>query len=221
MKAALNLAAKDDARITNVAAWRNLEKLPDTEVRRNRIIDDETIEKIVTAAHAYDADFGLLVETAAQTGAAESELLRLTVADLATDQAEPKLMMPPRKKGRRRIVTPTHRPVPISAALAKKLKKRAAGRAPNAPLLMKPKGDPRIAWDVGRYFGKATAGLSLDETMYGLRHASIVRQLKANVPQTIVAHNHDTSPAMLQRTYARYITTQSDALTRKALIDFE
>ena len=81
------------------------------------------------------------------------------------------------------------------------------------------RGNP--AWDVGRYFGKATAGLSLDETMYGLRHASIVRQLKANVPQTIVAHNHDTSPAMLQRTYARYITTQSDALTRKALIDFE
>jgi hypothetical protein len=35
----------------------------------------------------------------------------------------------------------------------------------------------------------------------------------------VVAVNHDTSIAMLERTYSRYIGDHSDALARRALLD--
>ena len=56
-------------------------------------------------------------------------------------------------------------------------------------------------------------------TIYALRHSSIVRQLLANVPVRIVAVNHDTSIAMIERTYSRFIADHSDVLARKALLD--
>ncbi|MBV9824416.1 MAG: hypothetical protein JO001_01855 [Alphaproteobacteria bacterium] len=55
--------------------------------------------------------------------------------------------------------------------------------------------------------------------MYALRHSSIVRQLLAGVPIRVVAVNHDTSIAMLERTYSRHIGDHSDALARVALLD--
>ena len=58
-----------------------------------------------------------------------------------------------------------------------------------------------------------------DETLYALRHTNIVRQLLAGVPVRIVAVNHDTSIAMIERTYSRYIGDHSDALARAALLD--
>ena len=56
-------------------------------------------------------------------------------------------------------------------------------------------------------------------TAYALRHSSIVRQLLAGVPVRVVAHAHDTSVLMLERTYSRYISDHSDVLTRRALLD--
>jgi hypothetical protein len=56
-------------------------------------------------------------------------------------------------------------------------------------------------------------------TIYALRHSSIVRQLLAGVPVRVVAVNHDTSVAMIERTYSRYIGDHADALARKALLD--
>ena len=56
-------------------------------------------------------------------------------------------------------------------------------------------------------------------TMYALRHSSIVRQLLAGVPVRIVAAGHDTSVAMIERNYSRYITDHADALVRGAMLD--
>ena len=56
-------------------------------------------------------------------------------------------------------------------------------------------------------------------SMYALRHSSIVRQLLAGVPIRVVAVNHDTSIAMLERTYSRHIGDHSDALARVGLLD--
>jgi hypothetical protein len=56
-------------------------------------------------------------------------------------------------------------------------------------------------------------------TIYALRHSAIVRQILAGVPIRVVAVNHDTSIAMLERTYSRYIGDHSDALARRALLD--
>jgi hypothetical protein len=46
------------------------------------------------------------------------------------------------------------------------------------------------------------AGLNPDEvTIYALRHSSIVRQIKANVPIRIIAVSHDTSVRMIEQHY--------------------
>jgi hypothetical protein len=64
------------------------------------------------------------------------------------------------------------------------------------------------------------AGLDPAEvTLYALRHSNIVRQLLAGVPARVVATNHDTSIAMLERTYSRHIGDHADSLTRGALLD--
>ena len=55
--------------------------------------------------------------------------------------------------------------------------------------------------------------------MYALRHSNIVRQILAGVPIRVVAVNHDTSIAMLERTYSRHIGDHADALARGALLD--
>ncbi len=56
-------------------------------------------------------------------------------------------------------------------------------------------------------------------TIYALRHTSVVRQLLANVPIRIVATLHDTSVAMIERTYSRHIGDHSDALARSAMLN--
>jgi hypothetical protein len=54
-----------------------------------------------------------------------------------------------------------------------------------------------------------------------LRHSNIVRQLLGGVPVRVVAVNHDTSVAMLERTYSRYIGDHSDNLSRRAMLDLD
>lgn len=56
-------------------------------------------------------------------------------------------------------------------------------------------------------------------TVYALRHSNIVRQLLANVPIRVVAVNHDTSVAMIEKNYSRFISDHADAMARKALLD--
>lgn len=58
-----------------------------------------------------------------------------------------------------------------------------------------------------------------DATIYALRHSNVVRQLLADVPIRVVAVNHDTSVAMIERTYSRHIADHADALARRALLD--
>ena len=76
--------------------------------------------------------------------------------------------------------------------------------------------------DHTRRFARAAKAAGQDPaevTLYALRHGSIVRQILAGVPIRVVAVNHDTSIAMLERTYSRYIGDHSDALARAALLD--
>jgi integrase len=219
-KAALNLAAENDARITNQRAWKTgLAALPDTHQARNVILDEATVRRIVAEAYRISPEFGMLIETAAVTGSRLSQMARLEVQDVRTDRAAPRLMMPASRKGRGKKAI-HRRPVPITAALAAKLKAHAAGRPATALLLLHPSGD---AWrEVGSFFARAAKGAGQDPgavTMYALRHSSIVRQLLAGVPIRVVAVNHDTSVMMLERTYSQHIGDHSDALARAGLID--
>jgi integrase len=221
-QAALELAAAQDPRITNQNAWRQgLAALPDAEQSRNVIIPEEAILSIISAAHAVSREFGLLVEVAAITGARVSQLARLEVGDLQWDRLDPRLMMPSARKGRGRKRI-ERRPVPIPINLAIVLKQAGAGRPNEAPLLTKPSGDQWRSFDHRHPFARAVATAGLDPaevTIYALRHSSIVRQLLANTPIRVVATLHDTSVVMIERTYSKFITDHSDALSRRALLD--
>ena len=55
--------------------------------------------------------------------------------------------------------------------------------------------------------------------MYCLRHSSIVRMLLRNVPIRLVASLHNTSVAMIEKHYSRYITEHSiDDIARIGLL---
>jgi integrase len=216
-KAALNLAARRDPRITNNAAWRDgLGGISEGFVSRNlqRLTDDE-VRAVVAAAYEISFPFGLYVETAAVTGARPSQVAKLVVADLQ-DGANPRLMVPASRKGRNR--KPAKIPVPITPELAHKL---ATDRPADSPLLLRADGR---AWqpsnnDHARLYRQAAecAGVS-GTTFYSLRHSSIVRALAAGIPVRVVCAAHDTSVAMVERTYSAFITHHTDALMRGALL---
>jgi len=226
LRAALELAAKHDPRIANQRAWKvGLAALPDAHVSRNVILDDATVRRIVAAAYEHDRALGVLVEVAAVTGARISQLARLEVADLQSDGAQPRLLMPLSAKGRTRNKRHERRPVPITPALASALKQEAAGRPSDAPLLLRHNGE---RWGHGRRRHHrndfravaAAAGLDPDQvTLSALRHSSIVRMLVSNTPIRIVATLHDTSVKMIEHTYSRHIASHSDEIARRALLD--
>jgi integrase len=215
LKAALALAARTDKRIANTAAWQNgLKKLPDSEVARNVILPDHTVKALVSGSYDEDRDFGLLVDVLAETGARESQVFRLTPADLQDHLTAPRLMMPTSRKGKNRKIE--YRPLPISTRLAKALRQQANGRAAHAPLFGK-------MWNLAKTFRSVVERLGLGPavTPYALRHSSIARQLLSLVPTRVVAAHHDTSIAMIERNYSRYILGDStEALTRAALLNF-
>jgi integrase len=161
--------------------------------------------------------------TAAVTGARVSQLARLEVADLQSDRPDPRLMMPSSRKGKgvKRI---ERKPVPITSSLAAQLRQAAGNRAHTQPLLLRADGTP---WQPARAdyrwpFIRAVTRVGLDPrtvTLYCLRHSSIVRALLAGVPARVCAVQHDTSIAMLEKSYSAYILDHSDAVARRGLLD--
>jgi hypothetical protein len=62
-------------------------------------------------------------------------------------------------------------------------------------------------------------GLDPDEvSAYSLRHSNIVRQLLRSVPVRVVAATCDTSVAMIERHYSKYIADHADEISRAALL---
>lgn len=233
LKAALNLAADaDEGRtIRSRAPWEiGLSSLADAEEARNVVVNDAVIAALISAAYAESTAFGLFVEVAAVTGSRASQIAGMTVDDLQAS-GEPRLMMPTSKKGRG-VKVVRRQPIPIPVALAEKLRLASHGRSGTAPLLPKPGGgafstsnDHVRPWNRIRKAAnlkpEAIAPYALEDiTLYALRHSSIVRQILRGVPLRVVAALHDTSVAMIERNYSRYIAGQADAIARAALPSF-
>jgi len=226
--AALELATQHDERIKNRQAWEvGLAGLPGAQEARNVIMSDDRVREFVSSAYRVDHQFGLLADTLAITGARPSQAVRLRVEDLHYHPVRPKLMMPKSAKGggRNRSAKKIERySVPITAQLAAKLKAVVKDRADDAPLLLQSDGRP---WDKNpgqnyhRQVDKVVTAIGLDPTvvtMYALRHSSIVRMLLQSVPIRLVASLHNTSVAMIEKTYSKYITEHSDDISRRALL---
>jgi integrase len=169
----------------------------------------------------------LLIDVLAITGARPSQAVRLRIEDLHDHPVRPKLMMPKSGKGggRNRAQKKAERySVPITVQLAARLKEAARGRADDAPLLLQNDDSPwpkHPGQHCHRQIDKIVTAIDLDHTvvtMYALRHSSIVRMLLLNVPIRLVASLHNTSVAMIERTYSRYITEHSDDISRAALL---
>jgi integrase len=219
LKGALNHAAALDPRITNAPTWKiGLASLPDSARARNVILTDHQVRDIVSESYDVSPAFGLLIEVMASTGARPVQLRRLTCGDALTDR----LMMPSSRKGNKGRRTIRHRPVPIPADLAARLKAVAKGKPADAPLMVKDDRAPWEEWalrDPFRLAVKAAKGDPDRITPYSLRHSSVVRMLLRNVPVRIVADLHDTSVAQIEAHYSKYIAHHADELVRRALID--
>jgi integrase len=220
LKAALNLVADLDKRITSRRPWEiGLATLRRAEQSRNVILADDVIRKLIAAAYEQSHQFGLLVEVAAVTGARYSQIARLECQDLQDGKA-PRLMIPSSNKGGGNKQS-VRRPVPVGSPLAERLARAAKGRPAIEPLLRKPSGQPWRKSDHSRPFARAASRAELDPdeaTIYALRHSSIVRQIKANVPIRIIAVSHDTSVAMIERHYSSEIADFADELARAAML---
>jgi integrase len=219
LKACLNLAADQDERITNHRAWEKaLATIPDTTQSRNVILSEDAVRAVVAESYKVSPAFGLLTETAATTGARVSQLARLEVCDVQADRA--RLLMPSSKKGRGSKRIDRH-PVPIPTALAARLVAAGQGRPDNAPLLLKPSGDRWRKSDHLRLFARAAQQAGLDDkaSFNSLRHSNIARALLAGVPIRVVAATRDTSVAMIEATYSRYIGEHSDTIARQGMLD--
>ena len=64
----------------------------------------------------------------------------------------------------------------------------------------------------------ADAGLPAATIPYALRHSSSVRGLRMGLPIRLVAALHDTSVAMIERHYSRWITEGLDELAARAVV---
>jgi hypothetical protein len=124
--------------------------------------------------------------------------------------------MPSSRKGRSR--KPVKRPVPITSELAARL---TSNRPPGEPLLLRTDG---VAWqstshsDHNHLYQAAAERAGISGSITALRHSSIIRALLANVPLRVVSASHDTSAAMIEKTYGLHIADFADAIARNGLL---
>jgi integrase len=219
MKATLNLAARNDKRITNTGEWRAaLKRLKGSnKTRDNIILTDEEIKALVREVYTTDFLRGLWCDVLAETGARESQVRKLKVSDLQDSGSyakTPRLIMPTSMKGKNR--EQSAKPVPITVRLARLLRQASAGHKMHERLI-----EPvrqlaiKIRPEVKRL------GHGPEIVPYSFRHSSIVRMLLKSVNVRIVASHHDTSVGELERVYSKYITDFTDLMLRATLIDFD
>lgn len=245
LKAALNLAYRRLRRqlpsdFAQAVRWglsvEGMKGAGPAQARENQILEDDIIRGIVAAAasHDEDGDFGRMVLLLAATGARFSQLQRLTVGDVQADRQ--RLFIPLSRKGRGK--TDGHYPLRVGQDIIDALRPVLSGRAYGEPLLSRwrMKQVPRAAnrgliwvrdyrgpWtssaEITRPWKELCASLGLKGTIpYALRHSSIVRAIRAGLPIRLVAAMHDTSVAMIERHYARYIVDGLEELTAKAIV---
>jgi hypothetical protein len=143
-----------------------------------------------------------------------------------------RLIIPVSRKGRGGKIGGT--PVPIGADVFEALMPAITGRSKDAPLLERWRSKQvtggiqwkrvgRGAWQTAselvRPWEEIRAAAALPDVIpYAFRHSSIVRGIKANLPIRLVAALHDTSVAMIERHYGRYIADGLDELAARSVV---
>lgn len=198
--------------------------------RENQILSDDEVRRIIAAAYEVDADLARLVVLLAATGARFSQIARMRVGDVQAGQG--RVMVPQSFKGKRPRIDYIR--IALGADTLAALEPAIAGRGLAAPLLERTRvrqvgpcewvpyerGPWNSSSEMLRPWAQVVerAGLPATTIPYALRHSSIVRGLRAGLPIRLVAALHDTSVAMIERHYSRWITEGLEELVARAVV---
>jgi integrase len=209
----------------------------DPVARDSQILSDAQIMRLLGAAGQIDAELGWdgdlfrLVSVLNATGARFSQIARMKVRDCQL--AEARLLVPSSRKGKgggkAGSIT-----IPVEPAVIDALRPAVVGRAVDAPLLERwrhrqtpgsirwVRGE-RGPWQTSTEMDRSWRAIRERAQMpgviaYALRHSSIVRGIRQNLPIRLVAAAHDTSVAMIEKHYAKWITSGLEEMARAAIV---
>ncbi|WP_027167295.1 tyrosine-type recombinase/integrase [Mesorhizobium sp. WSM3224] len=204
--------------------------------RDNQILTAGQVGKLLTAARAvdtegnWDGDLFRLVVVLAATGARFSQITRMKVGDVQRAQA--RLMVPSSRKGRGGKIASV--PVPVGKDVLDALLPATTGRGNDEILLERwrskqvpgsigweraGRGPWQFASELQRPWHEIRDRAGMPAVIpYGLRHSSIVRGIRANLPIRLVAALHDTSVPMIERHYGRWIADGLEDLAAAAVV---
>lgn len=202
--------------------------------RDNQILPDAQVSILLRAAHEIDGEHGFegdlyrIVVCLAATGARFAQVRRMRVSD--AQRKEQRLMVPGSYKGRGGNGGSV--PVPVGEDVIEVLSP-ILNRTKEAPLFerwsyeqeagsivwRKSERGPWKTAELSRPWHAIRARARLPEVIpYALRHSSIVRGLRNRLPIQHVAKLHNTSVKMIERHYAKYISTALEDLARAAVV---
>jgi integrase len=204
--------------------------------RENQVLGDAQVAHVLRATREIDAEeqwegdlFRLIVVLAA-TGARFSQVARMRVGDV--QRAQSRIIVPVSRKGKGRKNGTTA--VPVGRDVLDALLPAVTGRRSDAMLLerwrhkQRPGSiewhrDARDGWrnasEIVRPWSAIRQRAGMPELIpYALRHSSIVRGIRANLPIRLVAALHDTSVEMIEQHYAKWIVDGLDDLAARAVV---
>ena len=200
--------------------------------RENQVLSDQQIRDILSKAREFDedGDYTRLAILLAATGARFSQLARLRVADVQPELN--RVLIPVSHKGRGQKA-PTYIRMQLGPDVIEALRPAIEGRAAAAMLLERwhYRQKASLTWiradrqpwktpsEMRRWWQKVMDALGCPDVIpYALRHSSIVRAIRKGLPIRLVAALHDTSTAMIEKHYARWITESLDDIAARAVV---
>lgn len=193
---------------------------------RRAVLDRATINLIHEhSSRVAGDDFALFLRACDETGARPGQLTQCTLADLDTRNAI--LHVPSSRKGKPGTSKQASSPVPITTDLASALKNnvdRTTGLILHMPRNEKRMGATigwettgrtawqKMAWARAMRAVVEAAEVDRDVTIYALRHSRVVEMLLDRIPPRLIAATLDTSTAMIERHYSRWIVDGTGAM---------
>jgi len=207
------------------------EDRPTGPARDNQVLGDDQVRRILAKGEALDedGDHFLVALLLAATGARFSQVTRMRVGDVQPDFR--RVMVPPSRKGRGKVSKLI--PVQVGHDVLAALQRAIDGRLASDILLerwryrqVRPTEWVRVdrrAWtsasEMTRWWATVVEAAGCPGVIpYALRHSSIVRAIRAGLPIRLVAALHDTSVAMIEKHYSRWITESLDELAAQAVV---
>lgn len=203
--------------------------------RDNQILRDDQITRLIRAAREVDAEQGWdgdlyrMTVALAATGARFSQLARMRVGDCQI--ANKRLLVPHSRKGKTKSAGSNA--VQADKGVFTALRDAVIGRANNEMLFERwyhrqvignrweraGRGPWQTASELTRPWNAIRQRAKMPHVIpYALRHSSIVRGIRANLPIRLVASIHDTSVRMIERHYAKWIVDGLEELAARAVV---